>query len=203
MPAAETLARTTVAPGRRARAQSGTLAENRRRARRPSRLRPCRRRGGDRCARRRAPGPDAWGATARFTIRVPARTGQVHRREGLGRARRHIPDGQHRGARPLHRIPHSAHARGDDLGRDAGRRRASTSRSTRWPATPRALRKRASRATDGASSRTIFVRRFPWPLPARRATSSRLPTQGRVLIVEARFYDDIADELLAGANGRA
>jgi 6,7-dimethyl-8-ribityllumazine synthase len=34
-----------------------------------------------------------------------------------------------------------------------------------------------------------------------RATSDGVPTHGRVLIVEARFYDDIADELLAGAKG--
>lgn len=33
-----------------------------------------------------------------------------------------------------------------------------------------------------------------------RATQDRVPTQGRVLVVEARFYDDIADELLAGAK---
>jgi 6,7-dimethyl-8-ribityllumazine synthase len=33
------------------------------------------------------------------------------------------------------------------------------------------------------------------------ATRDGVPTRGRVLIVEARFYDDIADELLAGAKG--
>lgn len=32
------------------------------------------------------------------------------------------------------------------------------------------------------------------------ATNDGVPTHGRVLIVEARFYDDIADELLAGAK---
>lgn len=36
------------------------------------------------------------------------------------------------------------------------------------------------------------------PRPPRDVES--LPTQGRVLIVEARFYDDIADELLTGAT---
>jgi 6,7-dimethyl-8-ribityllumazine synthase len=36
------------------------------------------------------------------------------------------------------------------------------------------------------------------PRPPRDVES--LPTQGRVLIVEARFYDDIADELLSGAT---
>ena len=36
------------------------------------------------------------------------------------------------------------------------------------------------------------------PRPPRDVDS--LPTQGRVLIVEARFYDDIADELLSGAT---
>lgn len=33
------------------------------------------------------------------------------------------------------------------------------------------------------------------------ATSDGVPTRGNVLIVEARFYDDIADELLVGAKG--
>ncbi|MHB2166008.1 6,7-dimethyl-8-ribityllumazine synthase [Alsobacter sp. R-9] len=33
-----------------------------------------------------------------------------------------------------------------------------------------------------------------------RATHDGIPTHGRVLVVEARFYDDIADELLAGAK---
>jgi 6,7-dimethyl-8-ribityllumazine synthase len=33
-----------------------------------------------------------------------------------------------------------------------------------------------------------------------RATVDGAPTKGRVLVVEARFYDDIADELLAGAK---
>ena len=37
------------------------------------------------------------------------------------------------------------------------------------------------------------------PRPSR-AGSSFVPITGRVLIVEARFYDDIADELLAGAK---
>jgi 6,7-dimethyl-8-ribityllumazine synthase len=32
------------------------------------------------------------------------------------------------------------------------------------------------------------------------ATTDAIPTHGRVLIVEARFYDDIANELLAGAK---
>jgi 6,7-dimethyl-8-ribityllumazine synthase len=32
------------------------------------------------------------------------------------------------------------------------------------------------------------------------ATTDAVPTHGRVLIVEARFYDDIANELLAGAK---
>ena len=36
------------------------------------------------------------------------------------------------------------------------------------------------------------------PRPPRDVES--LPIQGRVLIVEARFYDDIADELLSGAT---
>jgi 6,7-dimethyl-8-ribityllumazine synthase len=34
-----------------------------------------------------------------------------------------------------------------------------------------------------------------------RATRDGVPTKGRLLIVEARFYDDLADELLAGAKG--
>ena len=38
------------------------------------------------------------------------------------------------------------------------------------------------------------------PRPAR-ATHDGVPTHGRVLVVEARFYDDLADELLAGAKG--
>jgi 6,7-dimethyl-8-ribityllumazine synthase len=33
-----------------------------------------------------------------------------------------------------------------------------------------------------------------------RATTDGGPTHGRVLVVEARFYDDIADALLAGAT---
>jgi 6,7-dimethyl-8-ribityllumazine synthase len=33
------------------------------------------------------------------------------------------------------------------------------------------------------------------------ATRDGAPTKGRLLIVEARFYDDLADELLAGAKG--
>jgi 6,7-dimethyl-8-ribityllumazine synthase len=33
-----------------------------------------------------------------------------------------------------------------------------------------------------------------------RATADGAPTKGRVLVVEARFYDEIADELLAGAK---
>ncbi len=33
-----------------------------------------------------------------------------------------------------------------------------------------------------------------------RATHDGVPTHGRVLVVEARFYDDLADELLAGAT---
>jgi 6,7-dimethyl-8-ribityllumazine synthase len=33
------------------------------------------------------------------------------------------------------------------------------------------------------------------------ATRDGVPTHGRVLIVEARYYDDLADELLAGARG--
>jgi len=33
-----------------------------------------------------------------------------------------------------------------------------------------------------------------------RATHDGVPTHGRVLVVEARFYDDLADELLAGAR---
>jgi 6,7-dimethyl-8-ribityllumazine synthase len=33
-----------------------------------------------------------------------------------------------------------------------------------------------------------------------RAANDGVPTKGRVLIVEARFYDDIADQLLAGAK---
>jgi len=33
------------------------------------------------------------------------------------------------------------------------------------------------------------------------ATRDGVSTRGRVLIVEARFYDDIADQLLAGAKG--
>ena len=33
-----------------------------------------------------------------------------------------------------------------------------------------------------------------------RATADGVPTRGRVLIVEARFYDDIADQLLKGAR---
>ena len=33
-----------------------------------------------------------------------------------------------------------------------------------------------------------------------RATHDGVPTHGRVLVVEARFYDDIADQLLAGAT---
>lgn len=40
------------------------------------------------------------------------------------------------------------------------------------------------------------------PRPAR-ATHDGVPTKGRLLIVEARFYDDLADELLAGAKGVA
>ncbi len=38
------------------------------------------------------------------------------------------------------------------------------------------------------------------PRPAK-ATHDGIPTHGRVLVVEARFYDDLADELLAGAKG--
>lgn len=39
------------------------------------------------------------------------------------------------------------------------------------------------------------------PRPPRASESSVVPLTGaRVLIVEARFYDDIADELLAGAR---
>jgi 6,7-dimethyl-8-ribityllumazine synthase len=34
-----------------------------------------------------------------------------------------------------------------------------------------------------------------------RAASDGVPTHGNVLVVEARFYDDVADELLAGAKG--
>jgi 6,7-dimethyl-8-ribityllumazine synthase len=34
----------------------------------------------------------------------------------------------------------------------------------------------------------------------RRRTSAPAPTPARVLIVEARYYDDISDELLAGAE---
>jgi 6,7-dimethyl-8-ribityllumazine synthase len=33
-----------------------------------------------------------------------------------------------------------------------------------------------------------------------RPSQDGVPTHGRVLVVEARFYDDIADELLAGAK---
>lgn len=33
-----------------------------------------------------------------------------------------------------------------------------------------------------------------------RPAQDGVPTHGRVLVVEARFYDDIADELLAGAK---
>jgi 6,7-dimethyl-8-ribityllumazine synthase len=33
-----------------------------------------------------------------------------------------------------------------------------------------------------------------------RATADGAPTKGRVLVVEARFYEEIADELLAGAS---
>ena len=40
------------------------------------------------------------------------------------------------------------------------------------------------------------------PRPAR-ATHDGVPTKGRLLVVEARFYDDIADELLAGVKGVA
>jgi len=37
--------------------------------------------------------------------------------------------------------------------------------------------------------------------PQRRASAIE-PTHGRVLVVEARFYEPIADELLKGATGR-
>lgn len=37
------------------------------------------------------------------------------------------------------------------------------------------------------------------PRPPR--AQDELPVKGRVLVVEARFYDDLADELLAGAMG--
>lgn len=40
------------------------------------------------------------------------------------------------------------------------------------------------------------------PRPPRASDADTVPLSGeRVLIVEARFYDDIADELLAGARG--
>ena len=109
-------------------------------------------------------GDDAMGRHGALHRPCSRATGQVHRRKRLGCSRWDIPDGQFRGPGSLHRIPDSAHARGDDLGRDAGRR-ASTSRSTRWPATPRALRKRVSKATDGASSRTISVPKVPMAAP--------------------------------------
>jgi 6,7-dimethyl-8-ribityllumazine synthase len=36
--------------------------------------------------------------------------------------------------------------------------------------------------------------------PKRKTTKEAKPTGARILVVEARFYDDIADTLLAGAT---
>ena len=45
--------------------------------------------------------------------------GAVPHREGLGGAGRHLADDQQRRARPVHGLPHSPHAAGHHLGRDA------------------------------------------------------------------------------------
>src|SRR5215211_5839794 len=67
----------------------------------------------------------------------------------------------------------------------------STSRWTSWRAMPRALRKRVRRARSRGPMVALQTepKRNDAPLPG-----------ARVLIVEARYYEGIADELLAGCK---
>ena len=89
------------APGARARRSTSTLAQARRRARRPPRLRPCRRRRDIAAIRA---GGRAAGASIRGARRWPPRRGQ-----GLGRARRRLAHRERgRGDRfGVHIIPHT------------------------------------------------------------------------------------------------
>ena len=114
--AAETLRLTTVGRWRDGHArQSGALAQDGRRARRPSGQRPRRR---SRRARR-ARGPDRHGALD--AARAEAARA-LHRAERLGRARRRVADGERRDRRHVLGADHPAHTRRHDIRRAESRR---------------------------------------------------------------------------------
>lgn len=61
-------------------------------------------------------------------------------------------------------------------------------------------RKRKSQSTSQSAAKSAVKRNIRAPAkPTGKSAASRAPAASHILIVEARFYDDIADTLLAGA----
>ena len=197
------------APGGRApRINLERSLQDRRRARRPHRHRPCRRRRRDRRREDLDRRPGAHGA-----LRLPraARARAFIAEKGsvaLDGTSLTVNDVEGDVFSVLH---DPAHARGHHLGRAPGRATASTSRSTSWRATPPGLRSaRTARAYCTLPHPGIRGCRIGRALPVadvgphRSGDTAAGPGSAgaRILVVEARFYDDIADELLTGATGR-
>src|SRR5829696_286391 len=170
--------------------QPRAFAEAGRRARRAHRHRPYRRRGGDSWQRRHHRRRRPLGTERALRHPLAAAARRPHRRERLGRPRRRLADRERRRRRRVLGAHHPAHARGHDLGR-APDRRPSQSRSRSHGA----LRGAACRGEAGG-----LLTAPPMAIPRQNASDRAPLTGARVLVVEARFYDDIADELLRGAR---
>ena len=112
--------------GRRS-GQSRTADARRRRVRRPHRQRPYRR-------RRRSEAGRAGRRVHALHLRGAGGAVEVHRAQGLGRARRRVADGERGRRHALRRQHHSAHAEGHDLRPAQAGREGQSRRSTCWRA---------------------------------------------------------------------